>query len=262
MQFAHDERAFDWIRLGRKEMDRSKDAWRVGYSVAHLMPPVFEAYSKILHCIEGHYENIDNPLSPSEISILKIPPCEEVVSLIESRRANAAGSRVRWRDLAEVLNVPFAAEINHKWYLTNLEEGCWSRFLYGPATGWLDAEERGELISFLKPFTDGGEWYFRFSGHAFLDTGKPLLFHGALNELEEFLKTGHYRSTPEYWWFPNESVCVCSDYDLVFTIVGGPRKLISSLLTSSVLECLEVTPQTRIDDYAPPPQSEGRQSLR
>jgi hypothetical protein len=89
----------------------------------------------------------------------------------------------------------------------------------------------------------------------FIDTGKPLLFHGALGELGEFMKSGAYQFSPEYWWPPDRTWCVCSDYDLhlTFTVVGGSNKLISALLMSDVLECLEVKPQTRVDSFAPIP---------
>ena len=72
------------------------------------------------------------------------------------------------------------------------------------------------------------------------------------------MKSGDYQFSPEYWWPPNRAWCVCSDYDLMFTVVGGSRHLISALLKSDVLECLEVTPQTRIDSLAPMPKPHPR----
>ncbi len=251
MQPQHDESAFDWIRRSRKKLANSKNDGWAGNLVSHLMPPIFEAYAKVLHGIESCYENIDNPLTPNEISILEIPACEELRSLVESRRAQARGSRIKWKELAEVLNVPFTHEICHEWYRKKLDEGCWPRFLYGPADGLLNSEECRALISILQPFSGDGQCFFRFAEMPFIGTDKTLLFQGALDKLESFLKSGAYQFTPEYWWPPNRSWCVCSDYDLMFTVVGGPRKLISALLSSDVLECLEVTSQTRIDSFAP-----------
>jgi hypothetical protein len=253
MQALHDETTFAWIRSGCDELVSSQHPeWR-GNFVSHLMPPVFEAYTKILHRIEARFENIDKPLSPREIAILKIPPCEGLRSFVESRRTGAQAPRIRWKELAEALNVPFGPQISHEWYRKKLEEGCWPRFLYGPGEGLLDGEARTHLVSVLKPFTDSGECFFRFAEIPFILTGKPLLFGGTLEELGGFLESGGYQLSPEYWGPSEKRWCVCSDYDLKFTVVGGSRNLISALLASNVLECLEVTPQTRIDYLAPMP---------
>jgi hypothetical protein len=250
MQPQHDESAFDWIRQGRDALAVSRSPEWAGNFVSHLMPTMFEAYAKVFHHIEASYENIDKALSQAEITILKIPPCEELRSFVESQRASAKGRRIRWKELAELLNVPFAPSISHEWYLKKLERGCWAQFLRGPDEGLLRPEECSQLVSVLKPFTNNAECFFRFNQIPFINTGKPLLFHGALDELGGFLTAGAYQFSPEYWWPPRQSWCVCSDYDLMFTFVGGSRKLISALLTSDVLECMEITSQTRIDSFA------------
>lgn len=82
---------------------------------------------------------------------------------------------------------------------------------------------------------------------------KPLLFHGGLDELEDVMKSGPYQFSPEYWWPPNHSWCVCSDYDLMFTVIGGSKELISNLLDNDALECIAVGADTRIDYFAPMP---------
>jgi hypothetical protein len=65
--------------------------------------------------------------------------------------------------------------------------------------------------------------------------------------------TGGYLVGPEYWWPTEKNWCICSEYDLSFTVVAGPGNLIARLLASQVLECIEVTPDTRIDSLAPMP---------
>ena len=254
MQAEHDESTFNWIRRGRDEPERNNEARQaVGYFLSLLMPPAFGAYAKILHRIEAHYEIVDNPLTESETAILRIPRCEELRSLIETRRGNSPRPRIWWKEVAEVLNVPFVPEINQNWYLKKLETGCWPRLLSGPNDGWLSTEECGELVSILNGFTDGNDCFFRFSDWRFHGQGRPLFFRGTLNELNEFREMSGYKISPEYWWPPNQNWCVCSDYDHAFTIVGGSKELISTLLTSSILECLQVTPQTRIDYFVPLP---------
>jgi hypothetical protein len=252
MQVHNDESPFDWIRLGRNEMALKDVRW-VGTFVSNIIPPAFDSYAKVLHRIDAHYKNIDEPLTQSEIAILKIPPCEELKAFVEDRRTNAQGSRVRWRDVADVAGVPFAPEINHAWYRKRLAEGCWPRFLRGPDEGLLDAEECAEVASVLRPFTGIGECFFRFAEIPLLGTDRPLLFSGALDHLGELIESGAYQFSPEYWWPGSRKWCVCSDYDLEFTVVGGSRELTSALLASDVLECLEVTPLTRVDSFAPIP---------
>jgi len=252
MQPESDQAVFDWILRGRERTAGPRTPNWAGNFVSHLIPSVFDAYAKILHRVEAHYENIDTPLTSAEIAILKIPRCEPIKSFIENRRANSAGNRVRWKELAELLNVPFAPEICHEWYRKKLEDRvCWSRFLSGPADGKLQEEECSELVSTLRPFTDGEKCFFRFSEWPFINFDQPKLFKGALNEICGFLKDR--RLGFEYWWPRDQSWCVCSDYDLHFTIVGGPKALTSGLLASNELECIEVTAKNRIDVFAPAP---------
>jgi hypothetical protein len=88
----------------------------------------------------------------------------------------------------------------------------------------------------------------------FIATDKPILFRGVLDELPNFIARGEYQFTPEYLWPADHSWCVCSDYDLTFTIVAGSTELVSNLLNNATLEALEVTPQTRVDSFAPIPK--------
>jgi hypothetical protein len=252
MQPEHDEVVYDWIRGGRYKVAESRPPNWAGISVAQLIPPAFDAYAKILHRIEAHYENIDNPLSPVEVALLRIPSCEPLESFVKSRRDTSIDNRVRWKELAELLNVPFAPEICHEWYRKKLgDTWCWPHLLSGPGDGKLKAEECTELASTLKAFTDREECFFRFSDIPFVNSREPKLFKGALDEVCGFL-TGRYFGF-EYWWPPDQSWCVCSDYDLHFTLVGGSGRLTSALLASSVLECIEVTAQNRVDVFAPMP---------
>jgi hypothetical protein len=102
------------------------------------MPIRYEAYAKILHSIEASYHNIDDPhpLTEREIAILKIPPCMTLRSFVESLREDGKDARIRWKTLADLLNVPFVPEICHEWFLASREESiCWPRFLSGRPMG-------------------------------------------------------------------------------------------------------------------------------
>jgi hypothetical protein len=141
-------------------------------------------------------------------------------------------------------------------YRKKLEDAwCWPHLLSGPDDGLLADEECAGLSSTLMPFTDSEECFFRFSDIPFIASGGSQLFKGTLSEVCAFPK-GRAPGF-EYWWPPEQNWCVCSDYDLAFTIVGGSRKLASALLASEVLECIEVSPHTRIDSLAPMPLKSG-----
>jgi hypothetical protein len=147
MQPQNDEGPFEWIRLGRDQLADSREPNWAGNFVSHLMPPVFEAYAKVLHRIEVRLENIDTPLSPDVTSNLRIPASKDLRLFVESRRANSQGSRIRWRELAELLNVPFVPEIGHQWYVKNLWQWGWPRFLRGRRAAWAGGVQAASFSS-------------------------------------------------------------------------------------------------------------------
>jgi hypothetical protein len=252
-----DETAFEWIRSGRRaRVKRDSPEWK-GYVVSHLIPPAFGAYAKVLHPIGASYEFVDHPLSPAENEILNIPSCEPLRSFVINRRANPAGERIKWKELADLLGVPFAPAICHEWYRKKMEDPwCWPRLLSGPGEGSLRAEDCKELASVLEAFTEGQDCFFRYSDipfYASRNDGKPKLWRAALSQIMNLPNTGGYLVGPEYWWPTEKNWCICSEYDLSFTVVAGPGNLIARLLASQVLECIEVTPDTRIDSLAPMP---------
>jgi hypothetical protein len=250
-----DQAAFEWIRSEREELLASDNPSWKGNFVSHLLPKSFEAYAKILHSTEASYENIDNPLAEREIAILKIPPCKKLRSFVESLREEHRGSRIRWETLAHLFGVPFKSEICHEWFRVSMEkQGCWPRFLIGPNEGKLTSKELAELLSVLRAFTGSQDYFFRFAEIPFINTDRPILFRGALDELPTFLADGKYQLTPEYLWPADRSWCVRSDYDLTFTIVAGSKELVSGVLNNATLEALEVNPKTRIDSFAPIPK--------
>ena len=246
----HDQSVFDWIRTGRDEAH----PWP-GHCVSNLVPHVFESYAKLLHSIKPHYEFIDNPLTESERAILRIPSCEPLKSFVQAHRAASAGQRIRWRQLADLLDVPFTPDIKHEWYRKKLKDPwCWPSLLHGPGDGGLNDEECQALTSRLESASHTEECFFRFSDIPFyapVNSEQRQLFRGPLDQVCDFQR--EKRLSFEYWWPRDRSWCVCSDYDLEFTIVAGRRTLVSELLKDKVLECIEVTHQTRVDVFAPMP---------
>jgi len=247
MQPLQDQSAFDWIRAIRIHLDSDSP----GIAVSDLVPK-FEAYARLLHRIDACYEEIDNPLSPSEKTILRIPDCEPLKSFLLSRRTTSPTNRIRWQELAALLNLPFAPEISFSWFRRRMDGWCVSRLLKGST--WPIGQECEEVCSVLKNFSDDSECFFRFPDRAFYSAAdRPLLVRGRLSDVSEYQKGQRYPYF-EYWWPADRQWCLCDDDDMGITIVGGPQKLISALITSSILECIEVRPMSRVDDRVPIPE--------
>jgi hypothetical protein len=247
-----DLRAFDWISNGRvKTVPHSTETDWPGVPVAAVIPDLFEAYAKIFHPIGGRYENIDHPLDIEEQKILGLPECHILRDFVQRMRTEPEAPTLRWKKAAETLGVPFQRHLSDEWFRSVLEPGCWPRYVYGPAEGLLKEREAAALISILSAFSSSSNCYFRFAEMPYIGTDKPLLHSGPLEQLQRFLKETDRQFTPEYWWPEDRSWCVCSDYDLCFTIVGGSKQLVDCILTNADLESIKVTPDTRVDYRAP-----------
>jgi hypothetical protein len=249
-----DESAFSWISEGRSTRIGKYDDpdWR-GNPVSLVVPPIFERYVKVLHSLDAHYENIDNPLSPEELSLLRIPECSSLRNLVEQHRSNPT-PRIRWKTVADALGLAFESGITDDWFRSVIEPGCWPRFIYGPGDGWLDPEEGRALVSILKRHVTNPKIYLRMAKIPLITTETPLMYMGAMEDVIALLDAERGNMLPEYWWPPDHSWCVCSDYDLTYTLVGASDQVCQELLEDDVLECIEVNPETRID-YRSPPQT-------
>jgi hypothetical protein len=253
----YDSAGFNWIAESRSPTPRADEINAVtGVELTCVIPLKFERYAKILHRLDGYYENIDRALCADEIAILNLSDCAAVRNLVIEKRRSSSTSRIFWRDAATALGVPYAPELNHSWFSTRLKPHpeCWPRFISGPANGTLEAEECRELVALLTAVTGEQECYFRLPEIPFIATEQNLLFTGRLHQVEDFFVNGTFQFTPEYWWPTDRTWCVCTDYDLEFTIVGGQSILIDSLLRSEVLECIEIRRDTRVDYLTPIPQ--------
>jgi hypothetical protein len=249
---------FEWIKDGRsKPAPRDNQNWP-GCLLSVLVPPRFEAYAKILHRVTANYQHIDHPhpFTEREIAILKIPPCPEMRSFVQTKREKGEGPRIRWKEIAGYLGVPFEPQICHEWFRASMEEpACWPRFLYGPDEGNLDHEELSEIVSILRPFTVQQDCFVRFAEIPLIGTDKPLSFAVALDEVVDCGKGNNYKFSPEYIWPSDRSWCLCSDYDFEFSFVGGPQELVSAILHSDTLESFQIAHDTRIDYFVPMPNS-------
>lgn len=256
MKPIQDSGVFKWITESLTPPEGSGASYRL--HVSGLIPSIFEKYAKILHRLDGHYKNVDQPLDPDELAILRLPDRSIVHDLVVRKRQSNIAPRVLWKDAACALNLPFAPEINHTWFGSRLRPYPeWPRFIHGPEEGILGIDECGELVRLLGQTNVEQSCFFRLAEIPFIATEQELLFSGTLNQVMPFFIEGGFQFTPEYWWPSDLSWCVCSGYDFDFTIVGGSSNLIESLLRSEILECIEVTPETRVDYLVPVPERDA-----
>jgi hypothetical protein len=248
------EEAFEWISRGRIPLPpRTPTGDWPGCTIQNLLPDVFECYAQIFHRLEANYQNTDNPLSDEELKILQIPDSPLLHELIMRLRTDDDHVRVRWREVAATLGVPFAEGLSDERFRKRLPLGCWPRYIFGPGEGYLEDEEYEELSAILPLGASSLDCYFRLPKIPFVATNQPLLFRGTVNEVRRIPAISNWNA-PEYWWPEDHQWRVCSDYDFSSTFVGGSRQLITQILDSPIIEAIEVLPNIRVDYYAQEPE--------
>ena len=166
-------------------------------------------------------------------------------------RPDARLLRVRWAELARRLGIPFVPTLSADSFTRQFPGGSWPRHLIGPDGGNLVGAERDALVSVLRGHTDTDRILFRFWYLATVDWTGDKVFEGMLDEAELFPDEGlGVRCTPTHWFPEDRSWLVCSDYDLTFSLVGGSEHMVQQLLDHPILECVRVTPNTRVDAKA------------
>ncbi len=234
--------------IGR-DPDRSRES---GVQVSAVLPPLYERYVKVLHGIEANFAYLEKPLSTEEETLVRFAKCQPLRLLLDKVRQRES-TNISWCEIATALDLPYAPELSFEWCLQRLEQGCWARYISGPCDGVLTPEEAAPLLATLKQFTAPQPLTFRLAELSVPVIGTSVYQSGSFCDLLALIQEPGYRNLPEYWWPDDLSWCVVSDYDLTFTLVGGSSDLCEALLRNAQLECLEVTPGTRVDIYAPIP---------
>ena len=159
---------------------------------------------------------------------------------------------VRWRDLAEQFGLVFHPEINEESFSRYFKRtiGGWPRYLFGPDEVVIEEADCRPLVETLAPFTGSQTCYFRFDLIVTDDYESDLVFDGTLEDIFEVQKIEAVHGSPTNWWPEDRSWFVHTDYDLTFTLVGGTREIVDSLLSNPELESIEVKLSHRIDHYA------------
>lgn len=228
---------FEWIKHGVKTNISSGDESYRGNTVGNLLPNNFSKYIKILHPI------YKDKLFTDKNTLWSENFDDETIS----------GERILWRQLAVEYNVEFKPEINTYAFFKE-SGGIWPRYLLAPDEGTLEKEQMYEIISILKSL-NCEKYFYYYDWLKISDWSQDRLFEGSLEGIYGLMKLEEIRATsegsekfsPSYCWDINKTLCICTDYDLEFTIVGCNNELFTNFMKIKCLECIEVKYDTRID---------------
>ena len=234
----------DWVTKGlpRPQSVRSPE-WQ-GNSVSHCLPAGFPAYCKLFHPIYVDEQVEDRSLSwaVADDDAACLPG--KLVSV--GTPADPTGPRVRWEEIAEKHGLVFHPELTCYSLRQAFQDGSMPRHLLGPDEGSLDRPTSASLVEVLKSYQPSERCFFYYDMIATHQI-EPLLFEGDVQDVLDSFALDNVYGTPTYWWPESRSWCVCTDWDLTFTLIGGPEDLIRVVLKSDELEALIVSEDTRID---------------
>lgn len=248
----------EWIANGVRQKTAEP-----GCAVAHLIPPVFPAYAKLFHPISRDLAVEDGTVTWQEnekASLREIDasktPAEQAIQDILKQSTLVYGSaepgsrlvRIRWAQLARDLGLPFVPTLSSWSFTRQFASGSWPKNLIGPEEGCLATPDRDALVYILQRYTKVNRCFFHVCLLATAEWRDDLMFEGVLDDACLFPENvPEARLTPTYWFPEDRAWLVCTDYDLTFTLVGGPESLVRDLTDSPILECVSVNPETRVD---------------
>jgi hypothetical protein len=250
------ERNLDWI-LQNIDLHKSGKDWK-GNFVSHLLPDKFEKYIKVLHTIYEDTSIIDKEITwnQNKKKSFDIFKNRALIKLLTNATITTStpsdgfiGKRIKWVDLCEKYNLPFTKTINVKSFIKQFPENSFPRYLVGPSEGILTKEEISELISLFKPYCNTDNCYFYYDSLVFGEIEQTALYQGQISELMELVDNEKmtFGYAPTYIWSSDKKWCINSDYDLSFSVIGCNREIADKLLSSSLLETIEIDINTRID---------------
>ncbi|WCN39389.1 hypothetical protein [Aneurinibacillus uraniidurans] len=226
---------YKWIAEETDKLEAMSKDWN-GNFVSCCIPKRYEAYCKLLHPLYTDKLVIDKSIMWNSDN-----ENEEFIQ----------GGRISYKDLAKEYGLQYTKEISIK----TIWRACgqkFSRYLSGAEEGNIDVDTCKRIIELLLPFTKNQQCYFYYYFLKTNDWTEDIntdgkLFKGNLEDVLRFYQYENVNGSPTYWWAEDKSWCVCTDYDLTFTLIGGTKAMIDSFLVDNFLECIEVNANTRID---------------
>ena len=211
----------EWILNGRVPLAREA---LPPVRVMNLLPPVFEAWRKVLHPM---YRNVE----------------------IDGHVMR--GPRVRWEEMAREHGLAFGPEIHLASFARAFPGGRWPLRMQAPREGTLDAETCMAVIEILEAHTRAEHCYFYYTGvsanYSDEEGFARQLYRGTARDVLEFEGMAAVNATPEYWWPEDRAWCVHTDWDTAFTLIGGPEAAMEDLARHPEIESLRLEATSRVD---------------
>ena len=220
---------FEWISESLWKPGERVDGGD-GHTIRHLLPDQFESYYKILHPMYR-----DTSVSDTTRTWRN-----------NDRIIDRNLERVSWRDVANKYSVPYHRQINSYAY-TAAFGGKWPRYLVAADEGTLDRVLLSAVSDVLARYTSSTKWYCEYFLVATKELRSDELYVGTKFDLMSANEQTGCSAGPEYWWPEDRAWCVCTDYDLDFTIVGSSRKAAEDIANTSGIEGFEMDISDRID---------------
>ncbi|WP_100333376.1 hypothetical protein [Bacillus alkalisoli] len=221
---------FNWIKEAIL-LEERKDAF-----VEQVVPKRFSHYCKIFHPMFR-----DNNIKDETILWPDTDPNEPFTFDV--------GEKISYKQFCAKYNLPFSKEVSTQSILRKMNL---PRYIITPTEGEIEEDLMKEIVKTIKPFSLDQQIYYYFNFIKIKDFWKEgkdedFLYKGELEEIFDFYQHDTVYLTPTYWWPEDKSWCICNDHDLDFTLVGGSKDFITSLISNNELEAFEVFPNTRID---------------
>jgi len=254
-----------WIKENTKPWI-IEDLKKNGSTVQHVVPGFYQSYAKLFHPFEINFEQTDklepNPDYGTPIPIhltrtndgdfiaTEIKEDGSTLDLYEEykkrveRRAQMKLVYTSWQSVALKYGLHFHEEINQSSFSARFREIGWPRNLLFPREGYLVRPLLLQLLLILKEHTVNNEVYiYQLVPNSIMKDGRiDDLVKCSLEEVTEYFP----KDFIGYMYAANRSWMVYTDTDLYFTLVGGSKALIETVINSS-LEVLPCLPTTRID---------------
>lgn len=247
-----------WISQSTTQIEPDAEKWN-GNFVSLCVPTVFPAYCKVFHPIYEDRSVKDRELTWNDLDKKRPRNLDDPIDRVLGDSITVYGGEfdpknlngISWRELADRTGLQFHPELTVDSFTRNFPEGSWPRYLIGPGEGYIELDTLKSIVRSIATVTSDFEvsqpCYFHYDLIATATYERDLLFHGKLLDIFDTPDLEDVSTTPTHWWPANREWFVTSEWDLTFTLIGGSIELVNSLIWNSEIDCVRVTPDTRID---------------